>query len=60
MIFVPEARLYLQGFEVECSDPEGTWTPEWDPDRELLSVVHDPGMDEHTIRVVPADGPGYR
>lgn len=51
--FVPEARHYPGGFEVTSSDPDGSWTQSWDPERQILSVTSDPSQDFHTITIEP-------
>lgn len=52
-IFVPAARLYPGGFQVSSSDSPGNWSWSFDPDREVVQVVHDPGTTSHTIRIEP-------
>ncbi len=56
-IYIPEKRMYPEGFDVWLSDPEGTW--EWDPERETLSVSipTSPGNNKiHEIRIAPVSG----
>lgn len=52
-IFVPEARLYPDGWTLQVSDPDGSWTSDWDPDRRILSIVTDPTQAQHVIRIDP-------
>lgn len=52
-IFIPEARIYPDGWTLSVSDPDGSWSSDWDPDRRILSVVTDPAQPEHVIRIDP-------
>jgi endoglycosylceramidase len=52
-IFIPSARVYPEGWTVSVSDPDGTWSSAWDPERQILSVTTDPNQAEHTITVQP-------
>jgi len=54
-IFVPAAR-YPDGWELEVSDAEGSWTHTWDEAAQLLHVMVDPDADTHTITITAADG----
>jgi endoglycosylceramidase len=54
VIYLPARRFYPEGWQVTSSDPDGAWSSEWDPDRELLSVTADPAQDRHTISISPA------
>ncbi len=55
-IFVPEARLYPGGWTLSVSDPEGTWSSQWDPERRILSVETDPSQAQHVLRIDPGKG----
>ena len=48
-------RHYPDGWELEVSAPEDSWSQVWDPQRELLSVTID-GDGSHRIEVRPSDG----
>jgi len=52
LVFVPE-RHFPDGFTVTSSDPLGTWTQSYDPQTQVLTIVHDPDMATHTITVTP-------
>ncbi len=49
VVYVPEARFYPNGFDVELSDG----TSSWDAERELLSVSADPSVGEHSLVISP-------
>jgi endoglycosylceramidase len=51
-IAVPRRR-WPQGFSVESSDPEGTWSWTHDPVRQVLEIHADPRTQVHTVRIVP-------
>lgn len=55
-IYVPASRHYPGGFDLEVGGPEGSWSSEWDADRELLFVTTDPAQPERTLRIAPAGG----
>lgn len=52
-IYVPAARFYPNGFDVQMTDAPGTWSSQWDGAREVLQVTADPARGEHVIRIVP-------
>lgn len=52
-IYVPAQRHYPEGWRVISSDPEGAWSSEWDPDREVLSFTADPASKEHSVIIGP-------
>lgn len=52
-IYVPAARFFPNGFDVELHDPPGTWSTSWDAAREVLSITTDPGTTSHVIRILP-------
>ena len=54
-IFIPAQRDYPQGWEVEVSDPDGSWSSEWDEQNNVLSIETDPEQMIHTIRILPAN-----
>jgi endoglycosylceramidase len=51
-IVVPRRR-FPQGFLVDSTDPPGTWSWSYDPQRQILTLVADPGTEAHTLRIVP-------
>ena len=55
-IYVPARRRFAEGFEVWVSDPEGSWSMQWDPDREILSLWTDPNTPHHEVSIFPAAG----
>lgn len=46
-IYIPARRHFPAGFDVQVSDPEGTWTSSWDDAREVLSFQADPATTYH-------------
>jgi endoglycosylceramidase len=52
-IVVPHRR-FPNGFTVESSDPAGTWSSTYDPERQILTLEADPGSVSHTVRLVPS------
>ncbi len=52
-IYVPEKRFYPDGWNLTVSDAEGTWTSEWDSDREVISLITPKTDGEHTIEITP-------
>lgn len=52
-IYVPEKRFYPAGWNLTVSDAEGTWTSEWDSDREVISLTTPKTDGEHTIEITP-------
>jgi len=52
-IHVPASRVYGGSFQVTCTDPQGAWSHNFDPDREVLSVRTDPGSSTHTVVIGP-------
>lgn len=52
-IYIPEARVYPDGWRLSISDPEGSWSSDWDAERGVLSVTTDPSQFEHVIRIDP-------
>jgi endoglycosylceramidase len=53
-VHVPKARLYPEGYAVEVSDAEGTWSSSWDDARQILSLTLDPSAATHTVTIRPA------
>ena len=51
-IFVPSERVYDGSFLVTSTDPEGTWSYTFDPDREVIALDANPGSSTHTVRIV--------
>ena len=53
-IYLPAARHYPEGWELSLSDPEGSWSSDWDADRETLWIeVADPET-THAVTIRPA------
>lgn len=50
----PADRHYPSGWEIECSDPEGTWSVQQRPEATELVVTFDPGCPDHEVVVRPA------
>jgi endoglycosylceramidase len=53
-IYIPKSRFYPEGFDLEVSDPPGSWQATWDPDREILSFHANPGSPRHEVVVRPS------
>jgi hypothetical protein len=53
VIYVPERRHYPGGFTVECSDPPGDWSYEWDDAAQLLTVSVDRAVPRHLLTIDP-------
>ncbi|RMF16701.1 MAG: glycoside hydrolase family 5 protein, partial [Candidatus Dadabacteria bacterium] len=51
-IFLPE-RHYPDGWDIDMSDRDGTWTTTWNAERRWLIVTHDPSLTRHTITIRP-------
>lgn len=52
-IYVPAARHYPAGWELQVSDADGTWSSEWDSVREVLSLTTPASSGEHTVTIQP-------
>jgi endoglycosylceramidase len=52
-IHVP-SRAYPDGYEVEVSDADGTWSSTYDVVQEVLSLTLDPSEPSHTVVIRPA------
>lgn len=52
-IYIPEARIYPDGWTLSVSDPQGSWSSDWNPERGVLSIMTDPSQTEHVIRIDP-------
>jgi endoglycosylceramidase len=52
-IWIPAARHYPDGFEVSCSDADGTWSWDFDASSSILTVDCDPGEKMHLVSVEP-------
>jgi len=52
VLFVP-LRHYPDGFEIDCSDPDGSWSYSWDEESQLLELYVNRELDEHTITIEP-------
>ncbi len=52
-IYVPAARFFPEGWDLKVSDPEGSWSSEWDAERELLFVSTPPSEGAHVIELEP-------
>lgn len=53
-IYVPATRFYPYGWELEVSDPNGTWSMTWDAEREVVSFWADPGQAQHRVTIAPS------
>jgi endoglycosylceramidase len=53
-IFMPLARHYPDGFDVDCSDPEGAWSWSFDDESSEIVLLADPDSDEHTVTITAA------
>jgi len=53
-IYVNAGHHYPGGFGVTCTDPNGAWEVDFDPETNLLTVACDPKQAEHTITIRPA------
>ncbi|MCA9701056.1 MAG: cellulase family glycosylhydrolase, partial [Myxococcales bacterium] len=53
-IYIPASRWYPGGWTLEIDDPEGSWSSEWDADREVLSLTTDPAQSPHEVLIRPA------
>lgn len=49
-IFVPR-RHYPDGWELEVSDPSGSWSSQYDNATQVLKIWTDPNQAEHRIRI---------
>lgn len=54
-IFLPVSRSYPGGFRVLTSDPDGTWSSDFDASTGVLSVTLAKTGGDHAICVVPTD-----
>jgi len=52
LIFVPE-RQYPDEFNLTSSDPNGTWSSNYDAVTEVVTYTADPNSDTHTITISP-------
>ena len=46
-------RHYPNGWRMEVSDDTGTWSSNWDDQKNVLSVTTNPGQSWHQIRIIP-------
>jgi endoglycosylceramidase len=53
-IYVPSERHYPDGWSITSSDPDGSWTHEWDASTEVLRVSTDAASSPHRIVIAPA------
>ena len=51
-IFVPAAR-YPDGWDLDVSDADGSWTHSWDEAAQLLHIKTDSSTESHTITIGP-------
>lgn len=56
-IFLPASRAYPNGWRVETSDPDGTWSQQFDEGSGVLSVTTARTGAAHAICVKPAGAP---
>ena len=59
-ISLPARRLYPEGFTVQTSDPEGSWTSAWEEERQVLSLTMPRSSGTHRVRIVAAGPRGAR
>jgi len=52
-IFIPRDRLFNGTLHVQSSDPPGSWSWSFDPNRQILSYFHDVHSVRHEITVTP-------
>jgi len=52
-IYLGTERNYPDGWVLEVSDPDGTWSHEWDEAASVLLIRTDSAQPEHTIRILP-------
>lgn len=52
-IFTAASRVYGGGFQVSSSDPDGTWSYDYDAGSQIVRVQHNPGLSEHTVTLRP-------
>ena len=55
-IYVPATRHYGGSFSVTSTDPAGSWSYEFDGEREVLSLHADPESPVHTVRIEAVAG----
>jgi endoglycosylceramidase len=58
-IYIPADRFFPEGFDLSVSDAEGTWSSQWDANRELLSIWTNPEEPVHWVEV-PEPGAAAR
>ena len=56
-IYLDAQATYPEGWTVETSDADGTWSHEYDSERDVLAVNVSKGDSSHTICVKPAGAP---
>lgn len=54
-LYVGAHRHYPDGWHVESSDPDGSWTSSWDAAREVVTVTTPRTGGEHTLRILPGN-----
>lgn len=54
-IYIPEQRFYPNGWELSVGDADGSWTSEWDAEREVLSITTSPSQQVHVIEIGPKE-----
>jgi endoglycosylceramidase len=54
-IFIPEEREYPSGWTVTSSDPDDTWSWQWDETARILSITSNADNPTHTIRIEPRE-----
>ncbi len=53
-IYIPASRHYPEGWTLEVSDPDGSWSMEWDAELEIVRVTTTPDSDGHTLTIRPS------
>lgn len=54
-LYVGAHRHYPDGWHLESSDPDGSWTSSWDAAREVVTVTTPRTGGEHTLRILPGN-----
>ncbi|HVM96195.1 MAG TPA: cellulase family glycosylhydrolase [Candidatus Acidoferrales bacterium] len=52
-LYIPARRFYPDGWHLEVDDATGSWSSQWDSDREVVSITTPHTGKLHHLRVVP-------
>lgn len=52
-IFIPQ-RHYPSGWQLLVSDPDGSWSSRWDPEKQILYLSLDPDSPRHEVHILPS------